>query len=50
MVNLELGDLVVLIGSHSNEGTLHQVVGEYVVLAFLGDEFRYDHPGLVLVH
>lgn len=50
MVNLELGDPVILVGSHSNKGALHQLVGEDRLLVLLGDESGDHHPGLVLVH
>ena len=50
VINLQLGHLVVLVGSDSNKSALHQVVGEYWLLDTLGDELGYDHSGLVLVH
>lgn len=50
VINLELGDLVILVGSNSYKSALHQVLGEYSLLVTLGEEFGYHHPRLVLVH
>ncbi len=50
MVNLQLGDLVVLIGRNSNKSALYQVVGEDGHNVFLGHKARDDHTRLVLMH
>ena len=50
VVNLELGNPVILVSCHPNECALHQLMSEDRLLVPLGVEAGDDHPRLVLVH
>ena len=50
VIDLELGDLVVLVRRHTDESALDQIMDKNRLLILLGYEPGNDHSRLVLVH